>query len=124
MKQSFSLLCCCLAFAACVETENDPEQSQQPVLCPAIYAPVCGDDGYTHANSCQANNAGASVLWWGMCADFDSDSCVGFADYLVLADHYGGPGSHEKGDATGDGKVQFDDFLILAVEFNTGLSCP
>ena len=36
--------------------------SAQANFCPAVYQPVCADDGVRYSNSCQANNAGATPL--------------------------------------------------------------
>jgi hypothetical protein len=35
--------------------------------CPDIYAPICGCDGQTYSNSCEADRAGASVASQGAC---------------------------------------------------------
>jgi len=44
----------------------------------------------------------------------------GFDDLLVLAQHYGGPGTLADGDFNNDGNVGFDDLLILAQHYGQG----
>ncbi|NUP11330.1 MAG: hypothetical protein HOW73_35235 [Polyangiaceae bacterium] len=46
--------------------------------CPEIYAPVCGCDGVTYGNSCEASANGASIAHEGSCDD-PGESCGGIA---------------------------------------------
>jgi hypothetical protein len=39
----------------------------KPQICPMIYAPVCGCDGNTYPNACQAASRGVSVARQGAC---------------------------------------------------------
>ncbi len=39
----------------------------RPEVCPGVYAPVCGCDGMTYGNACQARSAGVNVASEGEC---------------------------------------------------------
>lgn len=41
--------------------------AQQPELCAQVYEPVCGCDGETYGNACEAAAAGVSVAAPGLC---------------------------------------------------------
>lgn len=59
-----------------------------PEICTEVFAPVCGCDGQTYANSCFAAGAGASVLHEGECGQPEPAVCGGFAGLQCDADEF------------------------------------
>ncbi|MFM8564664.1 MAG: Kazal-type serine protease inhibitor family protein [Bacteroidota bacterium] len=62
---------CFLTFWGC-EKPVDPDckgERNAACICPAIYAPVCGCDGETYGNSCEAECAGVKSWTPGECGN-------------------------------------------------------
>ena len=54
--------------ASCGAGDQTGKCDAKPQFCPAVIIPVCGCNGKTYNNSCEANRAGASVASSGPCA--------------------------------------------------------
>jgi hypothetical protein len=97
---------------------------QRPIACPDVWDPVCGCDGQTYANDCDAAAAGMSIDHFGACgcrADFDFDFAVGTSDFFYMLQSWGpcaAPPSLCRTDIDGpdggpDGMVDTWDFFFL-----------
>src|SRR5262245_3112678 len=51
----------------CGGSDGEGVCAQRPELCTQDYTPVCGCDGKTHSNVCQAARAGVSIAHAGEC---------------------------------------------------------
>ncbi len=65
------LACLLLAANGCQKNKNcpDPEllEEHKDDMCITIYAPVCGCDGQTYGNECEARRNGIRVVRVGEC---------------------------------------------------------
>lgn len=73
----------CGAGNSCVDGECVADAG---CVCPEVFEPVCGSNGATYGNACEAGCAGADVRHEGECG-IAGDMCGGFAGLVCQPDH-------------------------------------
>lgn len=77
--------------AACGAADQTGVCAPSPEVCADIYQPVCGCDGRTYGNECEANGAGVSAASSGECAGEEPNEprdCGGLLGLACAADQY------------------------------------
>jgi hypothetical protein len=71
---------CDFADSACGAADAPGVCRRRPELCPDVYRPVCGCDGHTYGNACDAAAAGVDAARDGACGRGEGETCGGIAN--------------------------------------------
>jgi hypothetical protein len=69
-------LACFYAPGTCGKDERGGVCGPRPEICTFLYAPVCGCDGRTYPNHCDASRAGVSIVHRGACGSGEGEPAI------------------------------------------------
>ena len=130
MKAPFAMLLAFLNLQLTAQTCVDSTLIDPNVLCPALWAPVCGCDGVTYSNDCWATNYGGVTDWVeGECTGTATD-CVdlggvdfGFCDMAMGVVMYNGSCTYLSGCGWVVDEVDYSVYSFTSME-SCQSACP